>query len=173
MGFFTDGPREPRALLALDRSLREVAKGVYQTTTHFERPGLYTVALLLDSPPSVECWDTTVDSESNQYKTTASPLTVQSLLNGDTVEAGVPVTFHFRILDSQAKIKPGVQDVKVLIFRAPGAWHQSRQARALDEGVYEVTLPALQPGVYYLNMQSSDLGLSLNSTPIILHAVAQ
>jgi DNA-binding beta-propeller fold protein YncE len=172
MGFFTDGPREPRALLALDRSLREVAKGVYQTTTHFERPGLYTVALLLDSPPSVECWDITVDSESNQPKSASSPLTVQSLL-GDTVKADVPVTFHFRILDSQAKIKSGVQDVKVLIFRAPGAWHESKPARALDEGVYEVTLPPLQPGVYYLNMQSSDLGLSLDSTPIILHAVAQ
>ena len=174
MGFFTDRSREPRALLTLDRSLRGSSKGVYQTTTHLERPGLYTMALLLDSPPAVQCWDITVEPDPNRAQPAHAKLEVQSLLEGDAVQAGVPVTLHFRIWDSDAKkTKPGVPDVKVLIFHAPGGWHQYQPAKALEEGIYEVTFPPLQPGVYYLNMQSAGLGLTFNSEPIILRALAQ
>jgi len=173
MGFFTDHSREPRALLALDRSLKGSSRGVYQTTTHFERPGVYTMALLLDSPPAVQCWDVVVEPDPNRVQAAHARLEVQSV-DDETVQAGVPVTFHFRIWDSDAKIpKRGVPDVKVLIFRAPGGWHQYQVAKALDKGIYEVTFPALQPGVYYLNMASVGLGLTLNSEPIILRAVAR
>jgi len=174
MGFFTDHSREPRAILALDRSLKGSSKGVYQTTTHLERPGVYTMALLLDSPPAVQCWDVTVEPDPNRAQPAHARLEMQSLIEGDAVQAGVPVTIHFRIWDTEAKkAKPGMADVKVLIFRAPGGWHQYKVAQALEEGIYEVTFPPLQPGVYYLNMQSTGLGLTLNSEPIVLRAVAQ
>jgi YVTN family beta-propeller protein len=173
MGFFTDHSREPRALLALDRSLKESSRGVYQTTAHLERPGMYTMALLLDSPPAVQCWDVVVEPDPTRTQPAHARLEVQSV-DGEAVQAGVPVTFHFRIWDADAKTaKAGVPDVKVLIFRAPGGWHQYKIAKALDKGIYEVTFPALQPGVYYLNMASAGLGLTLNSEPIILRVVAQ
>lgn len=172
MGFFSNGFREPVALLALDRSLKGDAKGIYETTTHLKQPGLYTMALLLDSPPAVQCWDVVVEPDPAHPQSVASHLEVQGLLDGETVAAGVPALLHVRIWDSDARQgKSGVPDVKVLLFRAPGGWHQYSPARALDGGVYEVSLPSLQPGVYYLNVVSASLGLTVTSTPIIFRVV--
>lgn len=174
LGYFSNGFREPRAVLVLDRSLKGDAKGVYETTTYLKRPGLYTMALLLDSPPAVQCWDVVVETDPNRRQQVPVHLEVQGLLDGEAVQAQVPITLHFRIWDSDAKAaKPGVTDVKVLLFRAPGAWHEYSQAKALDEGVYEAAFPSLEPGTYYLNVVSPSLGLSLNGAPIIFRAVAK
>jgi YVTN family beta-propeller protein len=168
MGFFSTGHREPVALLALDRSLKGSAKGIYETTTYLKRPGIYTMALLLDSPPAVQCWDVAVEPDPSHAQPAAAHVEVQGLLDGEIVEAGVPALLHIRIWDSDAqKAKPGVPDVKVMLFRAPGGWHQYSPAKALEQGVYEVSFPALQPGVYYLNVVSSSLGLTLTGKPII------
>jgi YVTN family beta-propeller protein len=171
MGFFSDGPRQPIAVLALGRSLKGNAQGVYETTTHLKRPGLYTMALLLDSPPAVQCWDVVVEPDPAHPRPATAHLEVQGLLDSDTVDAGVPTVLHVRIWDSDTqKGKPGAPDVKVRLFRS-GGWHQYSPAKALEEGVYEAPVPALQPGVYYLNVVSASLGLTVNSKPIIFRVV--
>jgi YVTN family beta-propeller protein len=171
MGFFSSGSREPVALLALDRSLKGNVKGVYETTTHLKRPGVYTMALLLDSPPAVQCWDVVVEPEPNHAQPATAHFEVQGLLNGENVKAGVPALLHVRIWDADAgKARSGVPDVKLLLFRAPGVWHQYSSAKELDDGVYEASFPALQPGTYYLNVVSESLGLTLSGKPIIFRA---
>jgi YVTN family beta-propeller protein len=172
IGLFSTGSREPRALLTLDRSLKRSDAGVYETTTHLKRPGLYTVALLLESPPAVQCWDVNVQPDPNQPQPVH--LELQGLLGGETLPAGSPVTLHFRIWDSEAKTaKGGAADVRVLLFRAPGAWHEYKPAKGIDGGIYEVSLSSLEPGIYYLNAVSPSLGLTLNGTPIIFQVVGK
>src|SRR6185503_20448874 len=50
MGSFQNYRRQPRAVMVVDRSLRETTAGVYTTTTKLPKSGVYDVAFLLDSP---------------------------------------------------------------------------------------------------------------------------
>src|SRR5262249_23025301 len=55
MGSFQNYGRDPRAVLVVDRSLRETIPGVYATTAPMAKSGTYDVAFLLDSPRIVHC----------------------------------------------------------------------------------------------------------------------
>ena len=50
MGHFQNYGKQPPAVLVVDRSLREVRPGVYETTAKMARAGDYELALFLDSP---------------------------------------------------------------------------------------------------------------------------
>src|SRR6185295_7923469 len=56
MGSFQNYRRRPRAVMVVDRSLREVTSGVYTTTTKLPKSGVYDVAFLLDSPRITHCF---------------------------------------------------------------------------------------------------------------------
>lgn len=172
MGFFSNYSREPRAVLVLDRSLRPRSPGVYQTGAHLEHAGLYTVAFVLDSPQIVRCWDVAVDADPNLPQTSRSQVEVESLLESETVRAGVPITVRFRARDVAAgTAKSSARDVRVLAFLAPGVWQQRKPAQSLANGIYEVTFVLPRPGLYYLNVESVSLGLTMNAKPMVLRAV--
>ena len=174
IGLFSTGSHEPSALLALDRSLKPGGGGVYETSTNLKRPGLYTVALLLDSPPAVQCWDVTVQTDPNHPQPVPVHLELQGLVDEESIQAGVPVKLRFRIWDSDAKkARVGANDVKVLLFRLPGVWHEYIPAQGIEGGVYEVSVSSLDPGTYYLNAASPSLGLALQGAPVIFQVVAK
>jgi len=52
----------PRAALVIDRSLREVKPGIFSTVATMPRAGTYDVALFIDSPRAVTCFQVTVAS---------------------------------------------------------------------------------------------------------------
>jgi hypothetical protein len=170
IGFFSTRTREPRAVLVFDHGLKEVSKGVYQTTTHFTRPGMYTVAFLMDSPQALKCWDLRVEPDPNAPRVSTVPVEVESLINEKAVRPGDRVTLRFRIREIAAKSpKSGATDVSVQIFRAPGVWHQRKAAEpAGSDGSYSAEFSLPEPGVYYINVQSPSLGLNLTNEPIIL-----
>ena len=56
MGSFQNYRRNPRAVMVIDRSLREISSGVYSTTTKLPKSGIYDVAFLLDSPRVTHCF---------------------------------------------------------------------------------------------------------------------
>src|SRR5688572_20245675 len=56
MGSFQNYRRNPRAVMVIDRSLREVTSGVYAATTKLPKSGIYDVAFLLDSPRITHCF---------------------------------------------------------------------------------------------------------------------
>ena len=56
MGTFNNYRREPKAVLIVDRSLRENAPGEYSTLVRLPRSEKYDVAFLLDSPRVIHCF---------------------------------------------------------------------------------------------------------------------
>ncbi len=56
MGISSNFGEEPRAVLVIDRSLRERTPGIYETSTQLDKPGVYSLPLLVNSPPLVECF---------------------------------------------------------------------------------------------------------------------
>src|SRR6185369_15793040 len=73
MGSFQNYRRNPRAVMVVDRSLRETTAGVYTTTTRMPKSGVYDVAFLLDSPRLTHCFsaEAKVNPEVPREKQTA------------------------------------------------------------------------------------------------------
>jgi YVTN family beta-propeller protein len=60
MGSFQNYMREPRGVMIYDRSLHEIAPGIYRTTVTLPAAGAYDVAFLLDQPRLVNCFELSV-----------------------------------------------------------------------------------------------------------------
>lgn len=171
MGFFSNYSHEPRAVLVVDRTLRQTAPGVYETTVHFDRAGRYALAFLLDSPQAVECWDVAVDPNPNAPA--ARPRVEVEMLNTvETVATGASLMVRFRLREAETKaLRRDASDVVVQAYRAPGVWQQRKIAASKGDGVYETvfTLPAA--GVYYIHVQSASLGVTFESNTFTVRAV--
>lgn len=163
MGSFQNYKREPRAILVLDNSLRETAPGVYSASVRLTAAGTYDVAVLLDSPRLVNCFDITIDENPDQPKTPAVPIKVEMLPAQNPVLVGKEYKIRFKVTDVKTnQPKPDLQDMGVLVFLAPGIWQHRDWAKPTGNGEYEVTFVAPQPGVYYVFFQCPSLGIKFN-----------
>jgi YVTN family beta-propeller protein len=57
LGTFQNYKRRPRALMLIDRSLAETARGVYSTPVKLTSAGRFDVPLLIDQPRIVNCFE--------------------------------------------------------------------------------------------------------------------
>jgi YVTN family beta-propeller protein len=175
MGELGNSSREPRALLVLDRSLKERSPGVYETTATLPRAGRFEVAFFLDTPRLVHCFDVDIAASPTAPGTPAArQVKVEPLfdaLPGKRLVAGRPETLRLRLTD-RATGKPiaGAADLQVLLLPTGGNWNLRRTATPLaidvggTAGLYEVELHVPSPGLYYLYVESPSLGLKLQDT---------
>lgn len=56
MGTFSNFGKPPRSVLVVDHSLKEKSPGTYESAGRLEKPGMYVVPVLLDSPRIIECF---------------------------------------------------------------------------------------------------------------------
>ncbi len=54
---------QPRALMVVDRSLRETSAEEYHTVGRLRRPGRYNVVFFLDSPRTAHCFEVEVEPD--------------------------------------------------------------------------------------------------------------
>ncbi len=172
MGSFQNYKRVPRAVLVLDNGLREAPRGVYSTTVRLGEAGKYDVALLLDSPRLVNCFDVTVVENPALPKAEPVPIKVQPLLDKTAPRVGENFKVRVKVTDSvSGAAKANLNDLGVLVFLAPGIWQHREVARSLGEGIYEVSFVPPEAGVYYIYFQSSSLAVSYNQlTPFTVRA---
>jgi YVTN family beta-propeller protein len=173
MGSFQNYRRDPKALLVLDNSLVETARGVYTTTVRLPGPGQYDVALLLDSPRLVNCFDLVVAENPKLPKAAPLAIKIEPLMTDFSPRVGESYNLRFKVIDSTSQQpKSNLEDVGVLVFLAPGIWQQRGLAKSRGEGVYELSFVPPQAGVYYVYFQCPSLELRLNQlTPVTLQAV--
>ena len=158
MGNFSDYGREPRAVLSVDRNLRERTPGVYETTATLPGAGSYDLALLLDRPRLVSCFDLTIAPDPRFAQSRLPKLSVEPRVS-PAAATGQPARLAFRITFADNG-KPDTEVKDVVILMAGSAW-QRRQVAAHDgDGVYyaDFTVPA--PGVYTVLMSSDSSGLT-------------
>src|SRR5882724_613551 len=171
MGSFQNYRRDPKALLILDHSLIETARGTYATTVRLPGPGRYDIAFLLDSPRVVNCFDVTIAENAAQPKPAAA-IKIDPLSNQSNARVGEPYNLRFRVTDAASNQgKVNLQDMGVLVFLAPGIWERRDWARSLGDGVYEMSFVPPRAGLYYLYFQCPSLGVQYKQvTPLILEA---
>jgi DNA-binding beta-propeller fold protein YncE len=172
MGSFQNYRRDPKALLVLDKSLRETAPGEYTTTVRLTEAGNYDVAFLLDSPRVVNCFTMTVTENPGLPKPPQVAIRVEPLLKETTARVGESYNLRFKVTDSNShQPKPNIEDMGVLVFLAPGIWQQRQWARHVGDGLYEINFVPPQTGVYYVYFQCPSLGVQFNQIiPLTLEA---
>jgi YVTN family beta-propeller protein len=168
MGNFQNYRREPRAVMVVDRSLRETLPGVYATNVTLPKTGTYTVSFLLDVPRILHCFEVRAEANSALPEEKRSALRVEYLDDGKRLRAGQTYTLRFRLLDTSAgQPASDVKDVRVLVFLAPGIWQHRELARSVGGGVYELDLTVPQPGVYMVFVESPSLGVTFKQLPYV------
>lgn len=170
MGHFQNYGREPRAVTVIDRSLRQKEPGVYQTTVKMRRPGRYELALLLDSPRMVKCFDLEVGGNPVlAFEREHREVDAALLIDERTVAVGEPVKIAVLVLDRKTGApQNGLEDVRLLTFLSPGIWQQRQWAEAKGEGVYEIELTPPRAGSYYVFVEIASKGLELNESPSVI-----
>jgi hypothetical protein len=165
LGHFSNYMREPRAVLVVDRSLRERSPGVYETVARIPRPGLYDVVFFVNAPRVVHCFEVAVAANPELAQRRPSPqVHVAPLLEARTVPVGSKVHLTFKLTDSGTQSpKTDLEDVNVLVSLAPGIWHKRQWAVHAGEGIYMVDFVPPQAGIYYVYLECRSLGLAFNN----------
>lgn len=160
MATFRNYGHRPAALAVANRSLREREPGVYSGTVRFPVPGEYDVAMLLDAPRIVQCFQANVAA--NPAIARKGPAVEVEFLNREgKVRAGGNTVVRFRLIDPVSRrSRPGVPDVTVLSFQAPGRNRRVIPAKEVGEGVYEAEIPVPAPGAYYVYVTIQSLKVS-------------
>lgn len=175
MGSFKNYSREPRAVLVVDRSLREREPGVYETTTRMGRPGLYDVAFFLNAPRIVHCFQLSVVANPElEAMRKSSRVEIEPLTPNRLVKVGERVRVAFKLTGEGAKeAPPTLADVQVLTFMAPGVWHLRQAAQPRGGGVYEIEFVPPRPGVYYAYIECPSLGVTLSNPHYVILQATQ
>src|SRR5262245_36144568 len=122
MGSFQNYRRDPRAVLVVDRSLRETKPGVYATTAPMPKSGIYDVAFLLDSPRIVHCFEASVKANpALKQRQQPVALRIEPLLEERTFRVGETMRLRFKVTGADTR-QPlaDLKDMGVLTFLAPG-----------------------------------------------------
>lgn len=175
MGSFQDYGGHPRAVLVVDRSLKERSPGSYETVARMPGPGRYRLAFFLDTPRTVHCFDVTVaaDPVLAAKRLRERPFDVAPQLESRTVTAGQAAHLRFRITDPTTQ-KPvdGLTDVQVMAFLSSGSWQSRLPARSVGGGIYEADFVAPGAGSYHVAVECPSGRVAFNRSPqVVLRAV--
>jgi YVTN family beta-propeller protein len=170
MGSFSNYKREPRAVIAVDRSLKERSPGVYQTTAKLNEAGLYTLAFLMNSPRIVHCFSVRVEPNPELAAVEDSgEVRIEPLIKDRLVRVGEKIRLQFKLTDPETKRpKLGLRDLGALIFLAPGIWQNRPGAREVAKGIYEIEFQPPQSGVYYVYLEAPSLGLKMDNPQYLI-----
>jgi YVTN family beta-propeller protein len=166
MGSFQNYRRNPRGVMVVDRSLREVTTGVYATTTKLPKTGIYDVAFLLDSPRITHCFEAEAKPNPAIAQERQVALRIEYLNRKKLLRVGENYKLRFKLTETATqKAKSDLRDVHVLTFLAPGIWQKRDFARSVGEGVYELDLNVPQTGVYLIFVESQSQGVAFRQLP--------
>ena len=175
MGSFRNYGREPRAVQVVDRSLRERGRGGYETVVQLRRPGEYDLVFYLDTPATVRCFPFTVAENPEILRAERANRLDLSLVDAELrLVPGRTVTVEVQARDPETgALRADVDDLRALVFLAPGIWQRRETVERLGGGRYAVTFTPPEEGLYYLFFESATVGMSLQRSPSIVLEAAE
>ena len=165
MGSFGNFMRRPKAVLTVDRGLRETSPGVYEAHVKLSHSGTYDIAFLLDSPQLTHCFTATVAVDPVFESKRNKAIKLEVMTNVKFVDIGQPTEIRVKLTDGTGTPKSGVKDLRVLTFLYPGVWQKRLLAQPLENGEYVVKLSFPKPGIYYVLFESSSLSAPMTKWP--------
>jgi YVTN family beta-propeller protein len=167
MGDFQNYRREPRAVLVVDRSLRETDPGVYSTTVKLPASGNYDIAFLADSPRIAHCFEAAAEPNPLLKEERQVALRLEHQIEEMKMTVGQNFPLRFKLIETATnKPKDDLKDVRVLSFS--GAWQRRDLAKSLGDGVYEVNLNVPESGVYMVFVESASMSVRYKDLPYLM-----
>lgn len=165
MGSFKNYGRQPRAVLVVDRSLRERRPGEYSTVVRLRRPGPYDAAVFVQTPLLVHCFP---------FRVAEAPGTApEHAVRFEVVErpeeprAGEETVVRFRLVDeATGRALENLPDVEMMAMKPPGRWHVRHGVEPLENGIYEARLTPPSPGRYVVHVQSATAGVAFRRAAV-------
>src|SRR5919199_6848164 len=99
MGSFQNYRRNPRAVMVIDRSLREITSGVYTATTKLPKSGIYDVAFLLDSPRIAHCFSAEAKPNPDVAREKPVAIRIEYLNKDKQLRVGENYKLRFKLLE--------------------------------------------------------------------------
>ncbi len=165
MGSFQNYSRQPRAVLAVDRSLRPAGPGRYSTTFLLGPAGRRDLTLLVNSPRIVECFPFTILTNPDKPDTRA-PLIATALQPNSKIAPGHELVLRFRLnRTADDSLLAGLSDVRVVTFLSPGVNRRALPATEVEAGTYEARFTPTEEGIYFVFVESSSAGLKVEKSP--------
>ena len=177
MGSFNNYGRQPRAVLVVDRSLKESVPGVYETVARLRRPGQHSLAFYLDTPQIVHCFDVAVaaNPEIARKRLAARGVEVEFLSAAHDVEPAKPHRVRLRLTHPvTGEPLTEVGDLRVMAYKSPGIRQHRAWATHVGGGIYEaeLILPTAESS-YSVFVECASLNLPYHRTrPLILRTLA-
>jgi len=167
MGAFRNYGHRPLAVSVVDRALREEEPGVYATNVPLTSAGTYEIALIMDSPQILHCFE--VAARPNPaIKLDTRPLAIEYLVENKKVQAGETYTLRFQLTDpATGRLQSGLKDIRVLFYRAPGQFRTEVEAHEVRDGLYEAKLPIKYRGAWYIYVSSPSLEVPYGELPFL------
>ena len=152
----------------VDRSLREVEKGVYGAKIRTPRHGSYRVAFLVDSPAVHHCFTFNVEADPQHVEETEDEIRFAVVNDTDNVAVGEPFLLRFSLNSGGDRAPaPSLEDVTVLATRPPFNWQVRQRATPVGNGLYEVELLPDVVGIYLVSVSAGSLGLDFTDLPYV------
>ena len=167
MGDFQNYQREPRAVLVVDRSLRETSPGVYSATVKFPASGNYDVAFLADSPRIAHCFEAAAEPNPLLKQERQVALRLEPQIKEMKLPVGQNFPLRFKLIETATnQPKDDLKDVRVLTFS--GAWQRRDIAKSIGGGVYEINLNVPEPGAYTVFVECFSMGVRYQDLPQLM-----
>jgi DNA-binding beta-propeller fold protein YncE len=163
-GSFQNYGHPPRAVRLADRSLRETEPGVYSASLVLPAAGTYDVALLLENPRAVACFQLSAHEDPRRGPN-GPPLRIDWTGLPEAFWAGATTPVRFRLEDPATRgPKEGLGDVR-LAFHATVGPRTEVAAREVEPGIYEAAVRFPRPGAYFLHVESPGSGVRYGQLP--------
>ena len=167
MGNFQNYKREPRAVMVVDRSLREESLGVYATNMRLPKDGTYDVSFLLDSPRVVHCFEATAGPTRTRKQEPKAGLRVEYLNEEKSPRAGENYKLRFKLTDTATgQPKDGLEgrararsSSRPASGRSATSPHRSAAASTNSKSTSRRT------GVYMVFVESQSQGVDFRQLP--------
>ena len=165
MGNFGNYNRVPRAVMVVDRSLREVSPGVYETAVTLPAAGAYDTVFFLNSPRIAHCFRIEIPENpalaaAPGARLSLSPISPARLVVGEKNRVA------FRL--SGPAPGPAPADLSFRIMLAPGVWNRRRTAEYASDGTASFEFTPPEAGVYYVYAEAPSAGLSAKQAPVLI-----
>ena len=168
-GSFQDYGRQPRAVLVVDRGLRERGRpGSYEATVRLPGPGRYRLPFFLDAPRVLHCFEVELqpDPELEAARRRSAPVRVEPLLDQGTVAVGAPVRLRFRLTDPASGLPAtGVDDLVMMAYTISGEWQVRAPAREVEAGLYAAEFVPPEAGAYTVIVECRSRRLPFHLSP--------
>jgi YVTN family beta-propeller protein len=166
MGSFRNYGHEARAIEIVDRSLAEVAPGVYRGRVRLPVEGKYDVAFMMDTPQFLHCFAATVVPDETAVASKEAKTVVEYQVADRRITVGEEKNIQFRLFNEANGVPVNeVADVTVLYYRSDGRGRTVLPARPLGDGMYEATVTADTPATYYVFVSAPSKGLDYTDQP--------